>query len=112
MCAIYAFMRYCDDLSDDAGAAGAARATWREELSAALTGDYGPHPCWPALHDTVRRYNIPQQYFFDMIDGVTSDLRPRNIETFDELYGDCYHVASVVGLTVIHVFGFEDPQAL
>ena len=112
MCAVYAFMRHCDDLSDDAGASSAALATWRTELAAAFAGRYGAHPCWPALHDTVRRYNIPQQYFFEMIEGVTSDLQPRDIATFDELYGYCYHVASVVGLTVIHIFGFEDPQAL
>jgi phytoene synthase len=47
-----------------------------------------------------------------MIEGVSSDLKPRRIETFDELYDYCYHVASVVGLTVIHIFGFEDARAL
>jgi phytoene synthase len=47
-----------------------------------------------------------------MIAGVSSDLEPRAIQTFDELYRYCYHVASVVGLTVIHVFGFESPEAL
>jgi phytoene synthase len=34
------------------------------------------------------------------------------VQTFDELYDYCYHVASVVGLTIIHIFGFNDPQAL
>ena len=36
MCAIYAFMRYCDDLSDAAGIAdrGLAIAQWRQELDA------------------------------------------------------------------------------
>src|SRR5262249_46338536 len=33
-------------------------------------------------------------------------------QTFDELYDYCYHVASVVGLTIIHIFGFESPHAL
>ena len=61
--------------------------------------------------DTVRRYNIPHEYFFDMIKGVSSDLVPRRVETFDELYDYCYHVASVVGLTIIHIFGFRSPDA-
>ena len=52
------------------------------------------------------------EYFLDMIDGVSSDLEPRRIQTFDELYDYCYHVASVVGLTIIHIFGFDDPEAL
>jgi phytoene synthase len=47
-----------------------------------------------------------------MIDGVSSDLHPRQIETFDELYRYCYQVASVVGLTIIHIFGFESREAL
>jgi 15-cis-phytoene synthase len=47
-----------------------------------------------------------------MIEGVSSDLEPRRIRTFAELYDYCYHVASVVGLTIVHIFGFEDPEAL
>jgi 15-cis-phytoene synthase len=113
MCAIYAFMRYCDDLSDGPDTATPeAMAKWRAELDAALQGHYGPHPCWPAFHDSVRRYKIPARYFHEMIEGVSSDLQPRDIQTFDELYTYCYQVASVVGLTITHVFGYEAPQAL
>ncbi|MEP6539468.1 MAG: phytoene/squalene synthase family protein [Bryobacteraceae bacterium] len=113
MCAVYAFMRYCDDLSDGPQTANLETMQhWRAELNAALDGAYGPNPCWPAFHDTVRRYSIPREYFHQMIDGVSSDLQPRRIETFEELYRYCYQVASVVGLTIIHIFGFEDPAAL
>jgi phytoene synthase len=47
-----------------------------------------------------------------MIDGVGSDLESREMRTFDELYEYCYKVASVVGLSIIHIFGFESPLAL
>ena len=43
---------------------------------------------------------------------MASDLEPRRIETFDELYRYCYQVASVVGLTIIHIFGFDTRSAL
>jgi phytoene synthase len=114
MCAIYAFMRYCDDLSDDEGIAdrAAAIARWRADLENALAGSPREHALWPALVDAVARYRIPRQYFFEMIEGVSSDLESRRIKTFDELYDYCYHVASVVGLTIIHVFGFDSPEAL
>jgi phytoene synthase len=114
MCAIYAFMRYCDDLSDDSGIADRAGAIrkWRADLDRALARDLPENPVWPAFHDAVRRYSIPSGYFYDMIEGVSSDLEPRRIQTFDELYRYCYLVASVVGLTIIHIFGFEDPRAL
>ena len=112
-CAVYAFNRHCDDLSDEpADDAHAALDQWRRDLDRALQGDFTYHPLWPAFHDTVQRFRIPPRYFHDMIEGVRSDLEPRRVATFDELYGYCYRVASVVGLTVVHIFGFEDPKAL
>ena len=112
MCAIYAFMRYCDDLSDEPGATRAAIDRWRDELEDALEGRFSSHPVWPAFHHTVKRFGIPHEYFREMIEGVASDLEPRRIETFDELYHYCYQVASVVGLTIVHIFGFDTPLAL
>jgi phytoene synthase len=116
ICAVYAFMRYCDDLSDETPGPGVSARDnierWRSDLDSALEGHFSGHPLWPAFHDTVQRYSIPRQYFHEMIEGVTSDLDPREIRTFDELYRYCYQVASVVGLTVIHIFGFRSPEAL
>ena len=112
MCAIYAFMRYCDDLSDEPGASRAAVERWKSDMEAALEGRFADHPVWPAFHHTVRRFGIPHEYFRQMIDGISSDLEPRTLETFDELYRYCYQVASVVGLTIIHIFGFDTRSAL
>jgi 15-cis-phytoene synthase len=112
MCAIYAFMRYCDDLSDEPGATRSAMERWRDALTEALAGHPDDNPAWPAFLDSVERYSIPHEYFYEMIEGVASDLEPRAIDTFEELYRYCYRVASVVGLTTIHIFGFTSPDAL
>jgi len=112
MCAIYAFMRYCDDLSDEPGATRAAIDKWRADMEGALEGRFSDHPVWPAFYHTVRRFAIPHQYFREMIDGVQSDLEPRRFETFPQLYRYCYQVASVVGLTIVHIFGFDTRSAL
>ncbi|MGA7236749.1 MAG: phytoene/squalene synthase family protein [Bryobacteraceae bacterium] len=112
MCAIYAFMRYCDDLSDDPGANRAAIERWRAELEEALEGRFSGHPVWPAFHHTVSRFGIPHEYFREMIAGVLGDLEPRTFETFEQLYRYCYQVASVVGLTIVHIFGFDTRTAL
>lgn len=111
MCAVYAFMRYCDDLSDEPGASRTAMDRWRDALTAALAGHPDENPAWPGFLDSVSRYSIPHEYFYEMIDGVASDLEPRTIDTFDELYRYCYRVASVVGLTTVHIFGFRSPEA-
>jgi phytoene synthase len=112
MCAVYAFMRYCDDLSDEPGAKRDSIDRWRAALDDALQGRYGPHPAWPAFHNAVTRYQIPHEYFHQMIEGVASDFGPRRFATFEELYRYCYRVASVVGLTIIHIFGFRSPEAM
>ena len=115
MCAVYAYMRYCDDLSDDESNTDRAGsiARWRADLTQALEGGELPaHPVWPGFCDTVARFRIPHEYFHEMIDGVSSDLQPRRLQTFAELYSYCYKVASVVGLTIIHIFGFESAEAL
>ncbi|HLW75333.1 MAG TPA: squalene/phytoene synthase family protein, partial [Bryobacteraceae bacterium] len=45
MCAMYAFMRYCDDLSDSdqIGDRAAAIARWRDDLESALAGSLPDH---------------------------------------------------------------------
>ena len=116
MCAIYAFMRYSDDLSDETAPPPAERKAnmdaWRSALERALAGEAQDDPILHAFAATVEKYAIPHAYFYDLIEGVASDLEPRRFETEEQLYRYCYQVASVVGLTTIHVFGFSDERAL
>lgn len=116
MCAVYAFMRYADDISDEGDPPLAVRRKaldeWRAALTRALSGAVGDDPILPAFRATVERYRIPHEYFFDLIEGVASDLEPQRYETFEQLYRYCYRVASVVGLTVVHIYGFSNPRAL
>jgi phytoene synthase len=114
MCALYAFLRIADDLSDGPGSRGekfASLESWRRDLRAALEGDYH-HPLLPAVRDTVERFHVPRRYLEDALDGVGMDLDTGHYETFDDLYRYCYRVASAVGLACIHVWGFGGPEAL
>jgi phytoene synthase len=109
MDALYAFMRVTDDLADEPGAVAAKRlalARWRESLAGALRGEYA-HPIHPAVHDTVRRFDIPPRHLFDVIDGVEADLEPVRFATFADLYPYCYKVASAVGLACVRVWGLR-----
>ncbi len=113
MCALYAFMRIADDLSDEPGALDLKRANlgrWRAELGQALVGDYR-HIALPALHDAMVRHGIPRSHLDAVLDGVEMDLEPVAFATFAELRLYCYRVASAVGLACIHVWGFHGEHA-
>ena len=113
MCALYAFMRIADDLSDEPGAVEDKRrrlAEWRQTLRQALAGVYA-HPSHPALHQTVTTFGVPAAYLEALIDGVEMDLAATSYATFAELRNYCWHVASVVGLTCLHIWGCRDERA-
>lgn len=113
MCALYSFMRIADDLADgpeDVAEKRRALESWRQQLAAALTGA-PTHPIHPALADTITTYRIPLAYLEEVLDGVGMDLDTDHYNTFDELYRYCYRVASAVGLSCIHIWGFRDEKA-
>ena len=112
-CAVYAFMRYCDDVADGSDSLPVKAALlreWKEALGRTLEGDYGDSLILPAFHSAVRRYAIPPEYFYELIAGAEMDLEIRMYRTFAELYQYCYRVASVVGLCSVHILGFADPR--
>jgi squalene-associated FAD-dependent desaturase len=76
-----------------------------------LSSPFSFPPSFPALADTVRRFHIPPNHLFAVIDGVEMDLEPRRYETFDDLQQYCERVASAVGLACIHIWGFRGPEA-
>jgi phytoene synthase len=113
-CAVYAFMRYCDDISDGNDSNETKRRLledWRIQLNEA----YSDGPCnnsiLPAFRESVRNFSIPAQYFHWIIDGAEMDLSTVQYETFDDLYKYCFHVASAVGFVCLQIFGFKDERA-
>lgn len=123
MCAVYAFMRLADDISDDESRSIDERRIvmrqWLTDWRAARNGELTNDPIFVALNDTQRRFNIPDSLLEELVQGTSMDLEPRptndcgfqTYATFDELYRYCYLVASVVGLVCIRIFGYSDPRA-
>jgi phytoene synthase len=123
MCAVYAFMRRADDISDDEAFPLEERrdvmARWLETWRDARRSGVSDNPVFLALNDTQKRFSIPDALLEDLVRGTTMDLDPRThaenelqtFATFDELYRYCYLVASVVGLVCIRIFGYIDSSA-
>lgn len=134
LCAVYAFMRRCDDIADDANLSVEDRRNklnqWLDAAHRAQAGEPSDDPILMALTDTQRRYSIPAGLLdelalgtaMDVVDPAevsaasTTDAPPDRrltiqYRTFEDLKLYCYRVASVVGLVCIHVFGYRDPAA-
>lgn len=121
ICAIYAFMRKADDLSDDESISREDRRRnleqWQSAWHNAAAGAETDDPVFIAVRDAIARYSIPLSLLDELIAGTTSDLKanpsdtPDTYATFGDLYRYCYLVASVVGLVCIRIFGYTDPAA-
>ncbi len=112
--ALYAFCREVDDVVDECHEPDVARtklAWWREEITRTFAGQ-PQHPVGKALVAPLARYNLPQEYFQEIIDGMQMDLDCNAYRSFSELTLYCYRVASVVGLMAAEIFGYEDRRTL
>ncbi len=89
----------------------AALSRWRALLDQCAVGNTAGHFILPAFADAIQRYRIPSRYFHDLISGAEMDLLETHYATFERLQEYCYRVAGTVGLTCIHIFGFQDAHA-
>ena len=131
LCAVYAFMRRCDDISDDSSLPLAERRlkldAWLDALHRAQQGQPTDDPILLALTDAQRRFAVPAGLLDELAHGTAMDLENDlenaaygnpaapgltvQYKTFEDLRVYCYRVASVVGLVCIHIFGYRDPAA-
>jgi len=124
--AVYAFMRRADDIADDPSVPQEQRRQkleeWVNALRRVAAGERTDDPVLFSLADSQKRYNIPLDLLEKLVQGTAMDvpcakaapdghIPQLQYETFDQLYDYCYHVASVVGLICIRIFGYRDPRA-
>lgn len=136
LCAVYAFMRRCDDITDDESVPFQERRqklyAWLDAFHRAHAGHPTDDPILLALTDTQRRFAIPVGLLDELAFGTAQDVEQVlqeqwetqtgtgtaakekgliQYQTFEELRQYCYGVASVVGLVCIRIFGYNDPAA-
>jgi 15-cis-phytoene synthase len=128
LCAVYAFMRRCDDITDESTLSLAERRqkldAWLDDLHRAQQGNPTDDAILLALTDAQRRYAIPAGLLDELAHGTAMDIEQVepvesanaatctvHYQSFEDLRLYCYRVASIVGLVCIHVFGYRDPAA-
>lgn len=112
--ALYAFCREVDDVVDECHEESIARTKlqwWREEIRRLFTG--APrHPVTQALLTSIANFDLAEEYFQEIIDGMEMDLDYQAYPSFKELGLYCHRVAGVVGLLSAEIFGYENRKTL
>jgi phytoene synthase len=113
MSTLYAFCREVDDIADEENAPVQLRrerlARWRADIHRACGSETPQFQINRELQPIIHQYNLPAQYFDELLEGVEMDLEVKRYETFEQLELYCYRVASVVGLLSIEIFGYQSP---
>ena len=112
--ALYAFCREVDDTVDEIADTDIARtklAWWREEIQRTFHG-MATHPVGLALQSALQNFDLHEEYFMEIIDGMAMDLDQFSYPEFKHLALYCHRAASVVGLSSVEIFGYQDRKTL
>jgi phytoene synthase len=123
LCAVYAFMRRCDDIADDESLPTYERrqrlSDWLDSVHRAFAGYPTDEPVLLALTHAQHRFGIPTGLLDELAFGTAMDVEEDQdhstsrvaYATFEDLKLYCHRVASVVGLVCIRIFGYTEPEA-
>lgn len=112
--ALYAFCREVDDTVDDIADKDLAASKlewWREEIIRTFKGE-ATHPVGKSLQTALDNFDLHEEYFMEIIDGMAMDLEQVNYPSFKNLALYCHRAASVVGLLSVEIFGYQDRATL
>jgi len=115
--AVMALQAFRGELAGIAGSPGEAVIAqrkldwWREEIDATFAGRPS-HPVTRALQPALEQYNLPAEYFHEVIDGMSMDLHRQRYADFSELALYCQRVGGVIGLMSAEIFGYRRRETL
>ena len=115
--ALYGFARSADEIVDDLAStlsvAEKARLLqeWGDGVLADIQSGASKDHVGRALVDTVRRFNIPIDYFKSFLHSMTMDLSVTEYQNYAALSEYVYGSAAVIGLQMVPILGASDPAA-
>jgi 15-cis-phytoene synthase len=114
--ALYAFMRYADEIVDNPGAIPpdeqlAALERLEAQTLRAIYGDYVLNPILWAFANTVRTRGIELKSIMAFMESMRMDTRIFRYPTYEDLEVYTYGSAAVVGLMMCRIAGVTDERA-
>ena len=80
----------------------------RDDLSEAFQDSYSSEELY-ALVAGVRKYDVPRQYLFDLLDGIDLWIRNRSFETYDDAEVFAYRMGGAPLAAAVPILGFIKP---
>ncbi|KAB7623672.1 squalene/phytoene synthase family protein [Alkalilimnicola sp. S0819] len=82
---------------------------WREELERLFRGE-GRHPVSQALAPALERYNLPREYFEEMIQAAQTDLDYNAYPDFKALSLYCHRAGGALQELLVEVNGYRNRE--
>ena len=111
--ALQAFQLETADIVQECRDPEVARAKldwWRTEISRLFAGE-PQHPITCALRPWLTRFNLPEEYWREILDGVAMDLDYDAYPRFTELALYLHRLGSTPALLAVEILGYQEPRA-
>jgi phytoene synthase len=111
--ALYGFARYADEIVDDLASTltddekANSLKQWGEGVISDIKSGNSDDVIGKALVDTVKRFDIPIQYFQAFLHSMAMDLTITEYQEYEDLQEYVYGSAAVIGLQMVSVLGIE-----
>jgi phytoene synthase len=116
--ALYGFARYADEIVDDLASTltdeekANSLKQWGEGVISDIKSGNSNDQIGKALVDTVRRFDIPIEYFQAFLHSMTMDLTITEYQEYEDLQEYVYGSAAVIGLQMVPVLGREKGSSI
>jgi squalene synthase HpnC len=111
---IYTFARQADDFADE----GQHKPEWRlaslrgfkDELDLIQNNTKTKSPFFTELGKMIRKYKLPIEPFYDLLDAFSQDVTKERYANFYEVLDYSQRSANPIGTLLLHLFGKATPE--
>jgi squalene synthase HpnC len=110
---IYKFARLADDIADEGNLTQTKRIEqldeYEDEFLNSLNGNYSSL-FWTALVNTINEFNLPIEYFQNLLKAFRQDVIKKRYKDFHEVVDYCIWSANTVGRLILELFNIRNDK--